>query len=538
MSDKLAKAINNVKQKNKIADYILSNVPFNNKRTSIYSLCILLLWLIIDILICCFHEPWCDEVRALSIAIRPNHLLELPMYLKNEGHPLLWYLILRWGYQITGSYKILFGASVSIAFIAVCIFYRYAPFKIWQKLLFLFSVLPIYTYSVYSRPYGLSMLFLFLFAAFYGQRKNSPFILAFSLFCLANTNIHSCIFVCILTAIWFVEYLFVDKLKPDFKKHTQTILSFFIIGCGILISILIILPTSNNAVMNPITLNVPILFNKFCSALVSLGAHFRRVLPGPSQATDNVFFILLIIGLLIRPLRALTVFAAAVSLSLFFDLFYPARFYHEGLFILFVITIYWIAYSEIHDKEISGYKRYLYQTFKFVFYFVLPIVFIFQISLANEVVCKDLRYDMTSNKALGKFLVTSPSYQNAVIAGEPGYLLESLPYYSKNPIYLPREDCFSNYTSNTYSSKKTLTLGELLQCAIKIKQNGKKTVLIAIVPFNLSVQQGNLHVIPYAFSEKFTWSNKEMEDFKNSTVKLKEFTSAITDENYILYLVK
>src|SRR5215831_8770258 len=49
------------------------------------------------------HEFQRDEVRALSIATSSPSLWQMPVFLKNEGHPVVWYVLLRIGYQALGS---------------------------------------------------------------------------------------------------------------------------------------------------------------------------------------------------------------------------------------------------------------------------------------------------------------------------------------------------------------------------------------------------------------------------------------------------
>ncbi len=48
---------------------------------------------------------------------------------------------------------------------------RFAPFKRWQKVLFLLGYFPLYEYGVISRSYSLDMLGLFGFCAVYGWAK-------------------------------------------------------------------------------------------------------------------------------------------------------------------------------------------------------------------------------------------------------------------------------------------------------------------------------------------------------------------------------
>ena len=55
---------------------------------------VLLLYIVLHIVITCFHEPWYDEAEAWNIAASgelKEILFEVPSY---EGHPALWHIIL------------------------------------------------------------------------------------------------------------------------------------------------------------------------------------------------------------------------------------------------------------------------------------------------------------------------------------------------------------------------------------------------------------------------------------------------------------
>lgn len=81
-----------------IIDYLRSSLGFASRKRAMASMAILFLWLAVVIFTSSRHELWRDEVRALSIALQPESFWQLPMVLRNEGHPILWYLILRSGY--------------------------------------------------------------------------------------------------------------------------------------------------------------------------------------------------------------------------------------------------------------------------------------------------------------------------------------------------------------------------------------------------------------------------------------------------------
>src|SRR5262245_6523773 len=82
------------------------------------------------------HEFWRDEVRALSLALDADGLLSIPATIHGEGHPALWYLLLRASYDIFGTKVVLPLLNLFIAAAAVVIFLWRAPFSLWWKALF------------------------------------------------------------------------------------------------------------------------------------------------------------------------------------------------------------------------------------------------------------------------------------------------------------------------------------------------------------------------------------------------------------------
>jgi hypothetical protein len=159
---------------------------------------ILLGWSVIVAFIAMRHEFWRDEVRALSLAMDAHSLSDLPALLKDEGHPMLWYVLLWAGFRMTSSKLVLPVLSLLIGGAAVAIFVFHAPFPRWLKALFVFGGLPLYEYSVMARNYGISMLLLFVFAWLYRSRRKHPLLLGTVVALLCNTNIHSLLLAFVL----------------------------------------------------------------------------------------------------------------------------------------------------------------------------------------------------------------------------------------------------------------------------------------------------------------------------------------------------
>ena len=65
------------------------------------------------------HLLWRDEVKALSIALKDDSIFAMLKELRWEGHPAVWYLLLRAAHTLIPRPQVLMLVSVTIAALAV-----------------------------------------------------------------------------------------------------------------------------------------------------------------------------------------------------------------------------------------------------------------------------------------------------------------------------------------------------------------------------------------------------------------------------------
>lgn len=514
-------------------NYLCSADSFGSKNKSIASMLILLTWLVVVIVVSAKHELWRDEVRALSIALEPASIWHLPSAIKGDGHPILWFLILRVAFGVTQTPVILKVVSICVAFGGVAIFYRYAPFPVWQKILFIFGILPFYEYSVMARNYGISMLLFFLFAALYTQREKRTLLFACVLAALSNTNAHSCILAAVLAAFWFIDDVVIGYKSLNFRRTTALTGAFILIGTGVFCSIATILPPHDTILTQALSLNFSQVMNALWMNIKHPGLQFGSVLFGEPVVIRDLLLWLLVAGLLIRPHAAAALFVGLILLGTFFTTVYPGGLRHQGIFIIFVISLYWIVYQEVAIFKKDKPRHYLYFIFKVSVYVVLPAILINHMQLSPKKIYRDVHKEMSSSSAFGRFVKTHSEYHDAIIMGDPDCFLESFPYYIPNRIYIPREKRFGNRVMWTTASQARMSLGELLTIAQQIRNSEKKPVLIVIGHFELTNQQR--FEKRFSYNKVLTWSLEELAAFKSKTIKVAEFKTAVRDENYAVY---
>ncbi len=525
-------SINNIK-KNSFIEYLCSPECFGSRNKSVVTILILLIWLTVVIVVSTYHEVWRDEVRTFSVAIESESLWSLQAALKHEGHPILWYLILRAAFYVMHTPLALQVVSICIAFASVVIFCRYAPFPVWQKILFIWGVLPIYEYCIMARDYGISMLLFFVFATLYTQRQKRPILTACVLAALANTNIHSCILTCVLAGMWLFDALVIDRHSLNTRSITALIAAFVIVGAGVLYCVITILP-SKEVVVKPVSQVASEAIQNLYANIIHPGKHFNIVFPGLPGPVRDVLLLGLVAGLLIRPQAAVSFFAGVVLSGTFFSTVYPSALRHQGITEMFMICLYWIVYQQKTNNTENKLRWSLDFINKVSVYVVLSAIFAVHIAGAAQKIGVDIYKEKSSSKAFGRFITAHPEYHDAIVMGEPDYKLESLPYYVSNQIYIPRERRFGNWVMFAPASKARMSLGELLNIAQQVRSSKGAKVLIAIGHLDLFSQQG--HEISY-YGKIFTWSPEELTAFKSRTIKVAEFRKAVGDENYEVYLL-
>ena len=108
------------------------------------------------------HKPWLDEVQALLIAVQPGTFAQVFEQLHYEGHPGLWYLLLRATAAAVPYDWVLRSASLLIAGLFWWTVLASDRFGRAEKLLLLASALILVEYTAISRSLGLGVAIFFL----------------------------------------------------------------------------------------------------------------------------------------------------------------------------------------------------------------------------------------------------------------------------------------------------------------------------------------------------------------------------------------
>ncbi|HET9298965.1 MAG TPA: hypothetical protein VFO11_03410 [Candidatus Polarisedimenticolaceae bacterium] len=491
------------------------------KRSLWLALALLALWLAVAGFTASRHEMWRDEVRPLSLAREASSPVDLYRRAEYDGHPMLWFLLLYAGWTLTGSKLVLPALALLLAAGAVALFLLAAPFPLWLRALFVFGALPLYEYAVMARNYGITMLLLFLAAWCFRERAAHPWRLALVLCLLANTNLHAATLACLLAAVWLWEGIAAGE-------RARPVLPLVLVALGVAFSLLCAAPRPSSNLTTIYAASPGRVIKAALEAAKLPDWTFFMLLPSSIPGVVNRAILwLAVAGLAVRPALALAAGASALALGVLFRVGYFGSYRHQGLFLLFLLTLYWIASVPLPE----GWRRRLRTAGLYLG--ILPLL-LAQVARSPQTIREDVRKPCSSSPALAAFLQASPRYRDAVLLPEPAWFLESLPYYAKNPLYYPRERRYGTTVSWTHAQAERLTLSELVASAREVQRQTGKPALLALgwdVSAPLEEKKGD-------YGQTFSWTAEEKAAFEREVVPLATFDRATTDENYRLYALR
>ncbi len=208
----------------------------------VFAICITFIYAVITLICVLHHETWADEAQVWQLCKYLN-IPELYNHLHNEGHPILFYLMVMPFAKIFPD--IIYMQMICWAFMCFAVFmlFYYSPFKLITKFAIMLSGGFLYYFPVIARSYSIIPFLVFLAAIFYNKQKEHPFIYILTLSLIAMTH---AIMLC-FSVFLFVLFIYDNILKN--KDNSKK----FILACSIfLISIIYVFlqlhdTTSSNA---------------------------------------------------------------------------------------------------------------------------------------------------------------------------------------------------------------------------------------------------------------------------------------------------
>jgi len=498
-------------------------------------------WLAVVAFLVSQHVMWRDEVRALTLAIAGDDVVAMLRRLHGEGHPALWYLLLRAAHGVIGM-AALPAVALAVGVAAAALLALTSNIRWWVLALILFGQMFLYEYTVMARNYGLSMLLLFGLALVVRRNPASLWI-GVLLFLLVNVNVHS-----VVIAAAFLLFLLIELLRPvpvaraaGVRPEVRNwLINTIVAAAGVACCVATIFPTFNDAAAHS---GIPAI-GRLAGAVILPQPFFPELFPAfldavPPRVLKLLGSMLLFLGTLglVRSLAAwIASLAALVGLTLLFAIVYGGFYRHEALFLATLIALYWIAadprfrwaYPARLDRVVERVRPVGIAAVLLLFALQLPPAF-------DRIRSAVAGLPESRSASLGAYVAAHPEYRQSWMVAAPDALVEALPYYLANPTYLlhlQRADSFIVYTRH---ARLDVRLATLLDTARDLQRRSGHPTLILLGMKLTPATVG-------AFHEAYVWQLSvppgDAQQFLSATRFLGHFRPARSDEEFDLYEVR
>lgn len=491
-------------------------------------LVIFIVWLALAVWLTVGHVFWRDEVRALTLALSGSNVAEMLRNVHGEGHPALWYLILRGGHVLFPYREVLPVAGALIGIAAMAILTFLSPFRTIIIAAVLFSFYGAFEYVAMARNYGISALVMFALAALYPRvRNNLWFGVILALLC--NTNVPSCIL-----AAAFLLFRFVEMLTDGSEARKRDWIVFagnaLLAAIGAYLCFITVYPTFNDQAVSPFYRHLTP--GKIVSGLVDPGIGFSHLAFGGDVPLpiDAILLAISCLGLLRKPAALAAALTALVVLKLFFYFVYFSYYRHEILYVIFLLSLFWIVANggggSWRQRRWLGHAQ-----------FAGTVVFVGLLVLQTGRLINPVRMQLAgvpfSRAADVGRLLKRPELSGAIVMGDPDTMLEPLAYYSKNPIWFLRQQRFGRVVRLAKDARHQLSLTDILGDAERLhRQTGRPVVFLS----HAKLQDRHPSNLAVMFYDRTRMTPEEVRQFESSTRLVARLRPAMGDEDYDMYV--
>jgi hypothetical protein len=534
----------------------VSNLIYGDYRPRrAFSLALFCAWLALVLVLARHHVVWRDEVRAYSFALQGHTVNGMLEGLHGEGHPALWYLLIRAAHALFFRPQAMEIAALAIALASMLLLVLRSPFNLFVLAILLSGRFAMYEYSVMARNYGISMLLLFAIAAVYPRYRDRGLVLGLLLLLLANSNVQSVLLVVAFLVFWLAD---IGRNKAGLRSEAvrNYILNAAIAVFGIAVCAITVLPTINDAgavarpagiallghaaksLLEPANFFSDLLMTNFLSGFLGHFSLLHQPYLRLFKGTMSMLLFTSTLGLIRRPAALLGSWIALIGFVLFFSVLYPGLYRHEALWLVFLIVMYWIAGGDrsqnvSRDANIRGAAMRAVQA---AGYAAFLIILALQ-TLGGIAELTALRTAPESrSRDLGQLITSHPELHDAVVIADPDYLIEPLPYYISNPTYLMHEHRFGDIVHFTRSATLDLTLGDILDTATHLHATTGRPVVILLQ--DRLQPSAPAQSISEAYDWHLTTTPEEVRQFQASTHLLESYGRVSdNDETFDVYVL-
>ncbi|MCX7709396.1 MAG: hypothetical protein N2484_06050 [Clostridia bacterium] len=376
------------------------------------------------------HEPWFDEAQAWLLARDASPFSLLSEYMRYEGSPALWHLVLMLPAKLHLPYFSLNLTAGLISAVSVYIFLHHSPFPPVVKVLYPFSFFAFYQYAVVARSYVLIPLLLFLTAMAYRNKSSHPYVFVFLLILLSNVSLHGAIIAIGIMGVHALDTLrkWSTLSSTSRIKHVYSVIAF---GVMMLLLFLQLKPPADIITVAAFSKDLSHFFSGGLS-IIYASISLNTVL---NIKSDNMFFIfskllsraaffssLLWFGFRKRLMIFLT---PLIGLCLLFTMIY-ANAWHQGtVFYLWLFAL-WLSFEKEPKEALPPQK-----IMKGVMTSALVLVLAVQCYWAYSSFRFDYRYSYSASREAAKYIKEN-RLEGKRIFMSGFHTISILPYFSHN----------------------------------------------------------------------------------------------------------
>jgi hypothetical protein len=151
------------------------------------------------------HEPWFDEAHSWLLTRDTSMVELLTTYLRYEGHPPLWYLIINVLTTLHLPYVMLNVTAALIVMAGVILLYRLEGVPVIVKVFLPFTYFIAYQYGIVARSYVLIFPLLLAIVHLYPRRSERIWTFAGLLILLSNVSVHALMIAGALTLLYMID---------------------------------------------------------------------------------------------------------------------------------------------------------------------------------------------------------------------------------------------------------------------------------------------------------------------------------------------
>jgi hypothetical protein len=502
-------------------------------------LAILAVWAAVAGYLAWHHVFWRDEVRALSLALGGDTWGAMLRGVQGEGHPALWYVLLRGAHELVPVRQVLPVMAGLIGVAMATVFAWRAPFALWRIALVLFGAFALYEYTVSARNYGMSALLLFVFADRYARHRDTGVVLGLLLALLCNTNVHSAFIAAGLLLFWAIELLCEDGWRWTSRVRTWLV-NTAIATIGAALCAVTVYPPANDAsvAVHPGGIGL----ETIAIALLPTPA-FGSLVPPFAQswylAIALVAFLLPIafVGLIRAPAAFLSAIVVTVAFELFFALVYYGSYRHQALLLVYLITMYWLVAlgrGGAWPAAWRGSGAMLARWTKVGGAAFAALLALQVLASVQRIVAVVRDTPESSARDLGRVLQARGLTQ-AILVADPDIMLEPMPYYATNRLYLLRNGRFGAVVPFTRRARLDLSLAEM-QAEMRRLQAHYRVPIVAVLEHDLTLATPTRREEVNVWT--FTTTPDQVRAFRAATTQIASLRRSTGDENYDVYLLR